>query len=411
MQFDILISNLSNPVLLFFLLGVVASLVKSDLEVPATAVTRKLLGGGPAGHVVGSGLRSASLWLVGLGYAGARVREPQGDPRLLSTSGTPDQWCKIDGARQSAGKLDWRLGRTMEWLNYHHLLYFHTIAREGSIAAAAKTLRLAQPTISGQLKLLEDQLGVQLFDRKGRGLDLTDAGRKVFRYADEIFAIGNELKQAVRGGKTDDAWNLRVGIVDVVPKLITYRLIEPALTLSTPVRVVCNEGKAEDLLEQLARNRLDLVVSDTPASRTGELQVFNHLLGETTVSVFGTTDLAANFRRGLPGSLDGAPLLLPTRGCVLRGLLDALFSKQKIIPNIVAEFEDSALAKVFGQSGRGLFFAPTAISDEICKTFEVECLGELPSLKERFFAISVERRLKNPAVTAITEIARNELFR
>ncbi len=299
----------------------------------------------------------------------------------------------------------------MEWLNYHHLLYFHTIAREGSIAGAAKILRLAQPTISGQLKLLEDQLGVQLFERKRGGLDLTDAGRKVFRYADEIFAIGNELKQSVRGGKNDTGWNLRVGIVDVVPKLISYRLIEPALMLPTPVRITCLEGKFDDLLDQLARNRLDVVISDTPAARAGDLQVFSHLLGETTVSVFGSPGLSNTFRRGFPGTLTGAPVLLPTRGCVLRGLLDAYFSKHKIEPNVIAEFEDSALAKVFGQSGRGLFFSPTAISHQICKTFEVEVLGELTTIRERFFAISVERRLKNPAVAAITEAARNDLFR
>ncbi|MDZ4693827.1 MAG: LysR family transcriptional regulator [Deltaproteobacteria bacterium] len=299
----------------------------------------------------------------------------------------------------------------MDWLNYHHLLYFHTIAREGSIAQASKVLRLAQATISGQLKLLEEQLGVSLFDRKARGLALTDVGRKVFRYADEIFSIGKELQNSIRGGKSDTGWNLRVGVVDVVPKLISYRLIEPALLLPEPVRVVCNEGKHDDLLEQLSRNRIDLVISDTPSSRAGELKVFNHLLGETTVSVFGAPQLAADFRKGFPATLNGAPILLPMRGSVLRGLLDAYFDKHQITSNVVAEFEDSALAKVFGQSGHGLFFAPSAIESEIKRTFEVELVGRLESIRERFFVISVDRRLKNPAIAAITEAARNDLFK
>jgi len=297
----------------------------------------------------------------------------------------------------------------MEWLNYHHLLYFWTVAREGTIARASEELRLAQPTISGQIRVLEDQLGEKLFQRSGRNLVLTDVGRLVYRYADDIFGLGRELMDTLKDRPTGRPLRFQVGVADEVSKVIAYRLLEPAMRLTQPVYMVCRDGAAERLLTELATHSLDLVIADTPISPTIKVKAFSHALGETPVTVFGTAKLAAPRRKGFPKSLDGAPFLVPTIGKTLRRTLDQYFDQQGIRPRIVAELDDSALLTTFGQAGAGLFVAPTVLEKEVTRQFGVSPVGRLDAVRERYFAISVERRLKHPAVVAISEAA-NEML-
>ncbi|MBX3271840.1 MAG: transcriptional activator NhaR [Sandaracinaceae bacterium] len=298
----------------------------------------------------------------------------------------------------------------MNWLNYHHLLYFWTVAREGSVTRAAEVLRLSQPTVSGQVKLLEEALGEKLFRRVGRELVLTDMGRIAYRYADEIFSLGRELSDTFAGRLARQPDRLTIGVSDLVPKLILYRLIEPALTLEPPLRVICREGKTEQLLADLAIHELDLVLAEVPIAGQASVRAYNHLLGETGVSFFATKALARPRRRGFPRTLDGAPLLAPTENTHLRRALDHWLAQLGARPRVVAEFEDSALLKAFGAEGAGLFPGPTAIEREICATYRVEVVGRTDAVVERFYAISVERRIKHPAVRLITERARERLF-
>lgn len=298
----------------------------------------------------------------------------------------------------------------MEWLNYHHLLYFWTVAREGSIARASATLRLAQPTISAQIRTLEENLGEKLFERRGRGLVLTETGRAAFRYADEIFSLGRELLDVVKGRSPGRPLRFSVGVSDVVPKLIAHRLLEPAIRLAEGVRIVCHEDHLDALLARLALHELDLVISDAPIGSQVKVRGFSHALGECGVHVFGAASLAAVRRRGFPGSLESAPMLLPIEGSALRRSLDAWFGRHGIRPLVVGEFEDSALLKTFASQGAGLFAGPAAIQREICAQYGVKSIGLLAGVTERFYAISAERRLTHPAVRAITETARGELF-
>jgi len=298
----------------------------------------------------------------------------------------------------------------MEWLNYHHLLYFWMVAREGSVTRAATELRLGQPTVSAQIRTLEEAFGEKLFARVGRNLVLTDVGRFVFRYAEDIFSLGRELQNTLKGRPTGRPLRFMVGVVDIIPKLITYRLLQPALVLSEPVRVVCREDEPERLLAELAVHRLDMVLTDAPLGLGIKVRAFNHLLGECGVTFFGTAQLARAHRRGFPRSLDGAPLVLPTDNTTLRRSLDQWFDSQGIQPNIVGEFEDSALVEVFGRTGAGIFVAPSAIEKEVQRQYGVERIGRVDSVRERFYAISVERRLKHPAVVAVAEAAREKVF-
>jgi LysR family transcriptional activator of nhaA len=295
-------------------------------------------------------------------------------------------------------------------LNYHHLLYFWTVAREGSVTRASEALGLAQPTVSGQLKALEVSLGERLFARSGRGLVLTDVGRTVFRYADEIFSLGRELQHTLEDRPTGRPVRFSVGVADVVPKLVAYRLLAPALSLPQPVHIVCREDKPERLLAELGVHALDLVLSDAPVSPNVSVKAYSHLLGETALAFFGNQALAAAHRRGFPGSLHGAPLLLPTDNTTQRRSLDQWFEQQRIRPRVVGEFEDSALLKVFGQAGKGLFPAPAVIEHEVLEQYGVTLVGRVDAVRERFYAISAERRLKHPAVVAISEAARGKLF-
>ncbi len=298
----------------------------------------------------------------------------------------------------------------MEWLNYHHLLYFWTVAREGSIVRASEQLTLSQSTISEQIRSLEASLGEELFARVGRNLVLTEMGQMVFRYADEIFAIGRELMDTVQGRPTDRPLRVMVGITDVVPKLVAYRLLEPALHLEQPVKIVCREGKLDQLLAELATYDLDVVLSDAPLSPTVKVRAFNHLLGECGVTFCGTDTLVAAYQSDFPQSLEGAPFLLPTDNTTMRRALDHWFEAEGLRPRVVAEFEDSALLKVFGQQGLGLFVVPTIIETEVQRQYGVELLGRVEPIRERFYALTVNRRLRHPAVVAMSEAAQQVLF-
>jgi LysR family transcriptional activator of nhaA len=298
----------------------------------------------------------------------------------------------------------------MGWLNYHHLLYFWTVAREGTIARACTQLHLTQSTISGQLHSLERALGTKLFNRVGRNLVLTDTGRDVYRYADEIFSLGQELQDTVHGRPNGRPLRLVVGIADTLPKTMVYHLLEPALHLPEPVKIICDQGKPEYLQAQLAVNALDVVLADAPVSPTAKIRAFNHLLGECGVSIMGAPKLASAYRRGFPQSLDGAPFLLPNENTVLRRSLEQWFDSVGVRPQVRGEFADSSLLKVFGQSGVGVFAVRSVAERDTERLYHVRLLGRVESLRERYYAISVERKLKHPAVVAITQAARQRLF-
>lgn len=298
----------------------------------------------------------------------------------------------------------------MSSLNYHHLLYFWTVAKEGSIAKASKRLHLAQPTISGQLRLLEESVGERLFHRVGRGLVMTEVGQVVFRYADEIFSLGRELQDVLAGRPRGRALRLLVGISDLVPKLIAYRILQPALAMPGPVQLVCHEDTPERLLADLAEHRLDVVLADAPATSAIRVKAFNHLLGTCGVALFCASSIAARYRKNFPACLEGAPFLLPAEGSSLRRSMEQWFEAEGIRPRVVGEFKDSALMKTFGQAGAGIFPAPSVIEPEVRQHYRVSVVGRPNSLVERFYAISVERKLKHPAVVTISEAARGRLF-
>ena len=298
----------------------------------------------------------------------------------------------------------------MEWLNYHHLLYFWTVAKEGSIARACEKLRLAQPTISGQLRLLEDTLGEKLFVKQGRGLAMTEVGQVVYRYAEEIFGLGRELQDVLKGRPRGRPLRLLAGVSDLIPKLIAYRVLRPALDMSEPVQIICDEGPPEHLLAELAEHRMDVVLSDAPIPPTVRVKAYNHLLGTSTASIFATPQLAARYRKHFPACLDGAPFLLPMNESSLRRPLEQWFEAENIRPAVIGEFKDRALMTTFGQAGAGIFAAPTAIEKEIREQHGVVSVGRIDSIVERFYAISAERKLKHPAVVTISDAAREKLF-
>jgi LysR family transcriptional activator of nhaA len=299
----------------------------------------------------------------------------------------------------------------MEWLNYQHLLYFWSVVREGSLTAAAGKLRLAPSTVSGQIRTLEGQLGDKLFLKRGRHLTPSETGRVVYRYADEIFGLGGQLLDTVRGRAIHHAPRLVVGVADVVPKLIARRLLLPAQQLAEPVHLVCREDKPDRLMAELALHNLDLVISDAPVPPGSSVRAFSHRLGDSGVAFFATRTLAQRLRRSFPRSLEGAPVLLPTDNTSLRRSLEGWFARHRIKPRVVAEFEDSALMKAFGQDGAGVFPAHVVIRAEVGAQYGFHMVGRAEEVRESFYALSIERRLTHPGVLAITRGARTELLR
>ena len=298
----------------------------------------------------------------------------------------------------------------MRHLNYNHLQYFWTVAREGSIVRAAEVLHLTPQTISGQLKLLDEAVGQPLFNRVGRRLVLSEMGRVVFDYAQEIFSIGSELAHVVRGNRTAGPALLSVGIVSSMPKLIAERIVQPALQAESPVRIRCQEASLEQLLSELAVHRLDLVLSDQPVPEGLSLRAYHHRLGQSGLSFFAHKTLARRYQGRFPQSLDEAPMLLPSQNSALRRRLDEWFEKESVTPMIAGEFDDSALMKAFGEAGVGLFAAPSVIEEEICRMYRASVVGRTDEIQERFYAISAERRLKHESVVLITNVARTDLF-
>ncbi len=297
----------------------------------------------------------------------------------------------------------------MRHLNYSHLLYFWTVAREGSIARASQVLHLTPQTISGQLKKLEESIGEPLFNKAGRGLALTETGHIVQQYAEEIFELGAELTQRVRSQQTLMPTVFNVGIVNSVPKLVAQRVVRPALDLDDAIKVVCKEGALESMLGDLAVHRLDLVISDRPLPPGTHVKAFNHALGSSSVSFFAHRSIARRYRQ-FPECLQEEPILIPGPSVALRRELDEWFDRLEIAPRIAAEIDDSALLKAFGEAALGAFPAPTAIGHEISSMYHAKLLGTLEEIHESYYAISPERRVKHPAVLAITEAARAELF-
>jgi LysR family transcriptional activator of nhaA len=293
-----------------------------------------------------------------------------------------------------------------EWLNYHHLLYFWMVAREGGIANASRQLLVAEPTISGQVKELEQFLGEKLFIRSGRRLVLTEMGKVVFDYAGEIFSLGKQMLDTVRQRPSDRPLRLSVGVTDGMPKLVARRLLEPALRGSLRVELTCREDTLDALLIDLSTFRLDLVLSDAPAGGGVKVVSYSHLLGESGVSFFATAEIANRLNGPFPASIASADLLLPTENTALRRALDQWFKAHELTPRVVASVEDSALLKTFGQAGLGVFPAPTAVEEEVCRQYEVRVVGRTDEVKEQFYAISVDRKLKHPAVVAISNAAR-----
>lgn len=295
-------------------------------------------------------------------------------------------------------------------INYKHLHYFWTVAHEGSIAKASQKLNITPQTISGQLSLLEQRIGNALFEKAGRGLTLSETGRLVLGYADEIFDLGRELSDVLRGAPAAGTSEFIVSSASALPKTMVYKIIEPALHLSHDISLTCKEGPVESILAELAIHKVDMVLSDTPLSGNLNIKAYNHYLGESPLTVFACTQSARGYRKNFPDSLNGAPLLMPTAQYALRNDLDQWLRENNIFPVIRGQFDDSALIKSFGQSGLGLFFMPSVIKEEVCSSFNVKAVGEIDTVTQKFYAISAERKVKHPAVAAICEHAHKSLF-
>ena len=296
-------------------------------------------------------------------------------------------------------------------MNYKHLLYFWVTAKAGGIMRAGEQLHTTPHTLSAQIKLLEDWLGRKLFKKAGRNLELTEDGRLALGYADQIFTLGAELEAAVRAAHAGQkVLEFKVGVADSVSKSIAYRLLEPALSIAEPVRLVCSEGKFPDLLAQLALNRLDLVIADEPMSRRLSVRAFNHPLGGTAMSFFGTPALKAQLKGKFPQCLNGQPMLIAGTQASVRQQLEGWFTRHGVQPHIVGEFDDGALMTAFGREGRGVFMAPSVLEAETVRQFGVKVIGRTEELREELYAVSVERRITHPCVVAITKAARGELF-
>ncbi|HEX9171763.1 MAG TPA: transcriptional activator NhaR [Telluria sp.] len=298
----------------------------------------------------------------------------------------------------------------MASLNYKHLRYFWMVAKTGSIARAAGQLHLAPQSISGQLTEFAQALGVDLFRKTGRSLELTDMGRRVLSYADDIFSVGDELLDVVRDQSRRVTTAFRVGCADSVSKLIACRLVEPALHLDEPVRLICREGRLHSLVAELAVHRLDLIIADRPMPSHLSVRGHSHLLGESGMTVFATRELAAGLDPAFPRCLNGASMLLPGEDFAIHQRLLQWLEDSGVHPRVVGEFDDSAMMKAFGQSGAGVFFAPTVIAQQVCDQYRVVQLGRVETLVEQVYAITTERRHSHPATVAISRLARDSLF-
>lgn len=298
----------------------------------------------------------------------------------------------------------------MENLNFKHLKYFWTVAKTGSIARASEQLHLTPQSISGQLTEFEERLGVELFRRSGRNRELTETGRRILSYAEEIFAISNELIDALHVQKSRKSLTFRVGIADSVSKSIAYHLVEPALRLNDPVRLICREGRLAALLAELAIHHLDMIIADRPMPSNLNVRGYSHLLGESGITFFGTQKLADQLRGKFPQCLNNAPLLLPGEDAAIRPQLIQWLETNNLRPEILGEFDDSALMKAFGQAGAGLFVAPTTLSSHVCEQYKTVIIGHIDTVIERLYAITTERRLTHPAIVAISKAAREDIF-
>ena len=297
-------------------------------------------------------------------------------------------------------------------VNFKHLHYFWVVAKAGGVVRAGEQLHTTPQTLSGQIKLLEDRLGRRLFRKSGRKLELTDDGRVALRFADEIFGLGSELEAAMRerrsGGK--EVLELRVGIEDAVAKSVAYTLLEPALALAEPIRLICTEGRFDDLLAQLALHRMDLVIADEPLPRRLAVKAYNHVLGSSTMSFFCAPKLARSLQGPFPDCLNGAPMLIPGAQSTVRSQFESWLTLHALHPRVVGEFDDGALMKAVGREGRGVFISPSVVEQQTCAQYDVEVIGRSSDLVEQFYAISAERRISHPGVAAITQAARTALF-
>ncbi len=298
----------------------------------------------------------------------------------------------------------------MATINFKHLRYFWAVAKSGSIARASTQLHVTPQSISSQLAELEEALGTGLFRRVGRGLEMTEIGRRVVSYAEEIFGLEDELLAVVRNEGSRAVLPFRIGIADSVPKSLTYRVVEPALHMEEPVRLVCKEGRLVSLLADLSVHRLDMVIADRALPTDLRVRAYNHLLGSSDVTVFGAEEVVQTLKGTFPELLDNAPFLLPGEEVAIRPALEQWFEAQRVRPRIVGEFDDSALLKAFGQGGAGLFVAPTAIADYVCQQYDVRAVGRIESVIEQLYAITTERRMQHPAAVAVSQAASRELF-
>ncbi len=295
-------------------------------------------------------------------------------------------------------------------VNYKHLHYFWAVAKEGGVTRASERLHLTPQTISGQLRLLEESLGVELFTRVGRNLELTESGRLILSYANEIFLLGGELEEVVHQLPESHPQLFRVGVVDVLPKSIAHQILKPALQMPESIRMTCREAGLDTLLAELAVHHLDLVLADRPIPSTVSTRGYSHKLGECAVSFFATKKLKKSLKGSFPQCLDRAPMLLPSTGTQLRSNIDKWLDKHRIHPRMIAEFDDSALMKAFGKEGSGVFIAPAAIEKEVELQYQVSAIGRINEVKEHFYAISIERRVKHPVVCAVMDQASELLF-
>lgn len=299
----------------------------------------------------------------------------------------------------------------MRWLNYQHLFYFWNVARLGGVSEAARHLRLAQPTISAQLKSFEQVLGDKLFEREGRTLKLTEAGRIALRYAEQIFALGQEFLDVLDDKAPGATQELRVGIADVVPKILAYRLLEPAFAAKANCAVICLEDKTERLLADLAIAEIDLVIADRPIPPNVKVKAFNHFIGECGVSFLASHQLAKEIKRGFPNSLADVPLLMPTQEAAVRRELDQWLERVGVSPHILGSFQDRAFMKIVAREGKGVVAVPSVVEGEVRKEYHLELVGKTNQVRESLYLISIEKRLKNPLVAKLCSEGQRHLFR